>query len=335
MTTPPPARARSTPVTWSWPHALVGVAFALPALVVTLIDPGLGVPLAVGVLPAAMLGIPARRRDRRAILAVGVLAGLAMFVGGILAHLPIYLAAALLLTCVVGAALLAATIAAGRLMLSLCAPLVGAGLSYDDWGTSAATLGLLIVGACYAWLVSLLWPSHAAPARPPQPMPSRRPMLDYGVRMGSAAAIVYLIADSLGLDHPGWAPAACLLVARPQLDLLQRRGVGRVLSVLVGALAAALLLMATPSKATLALVAVVALAATAATAGSRWYVTSTFTTLLVVVMLLYGHPEAATATIDQRVGETILGVAAAYLFGWALPVLRQRFTPTDQTSERT
>jgi len=30
------------------------------------------------------------------------------------------------------------------------------------------------------------------------------------------------------LDHPGWAPAACLLVARPQLDLLQSRGIGRV-----------------------------------------------------------------------------------------------------------
>jgi uncharacterized membrane protein YccC len=73
-------------------------------------------------------------------------------------------------------------------------------------------------------------------------------MLDYGIRMGVAAAVVYLIAAGLGLDHPGWAPAACLLVARPQLDLLQSRGVGRVLSVAVGAVAGALLVRADPAK---------------------------------------------------------------------------------------
>ncbi|MBV9922784.1 MAG: FUSC family protein [Pseudonocardia sp.] len=94
-------------------------------------------------------------------------------------------------------------------------------------------------------------------------------MLDYGIRMGLAAAIVYAIAAGLGLDHPGWAPAACLLVARPQLDLLQSRGVGRVLSVTVGALAAALVLRADPADYVLAIVAITVLAAASATARSR------------------------------------------------------------------
>jgi uncharacterized membrane protein YccC len=66
-------------------------------------------------------------------------------------------------------------------------------------------------------------------------------MLGYGLRMGAAAALAYLAAALLQLDHPGWAPAACLLVARPQVDLLQTRG-RAASSVTAGALAGAVLL---------------------------------------------------------------------------------------------
>ncbi len=311
-------------VAWSWSHAQAGGVFALPSAVGCLIDPQLGIPLAVGVLPAAMIGIPGPRRKRLSILIVGSLVGLSLFIGGALAHLPTYGTALLLIATVLGAALLAAVVPAGRLVLSLCAPLVGAGLSYDDWATSATTMVLLVAGAAYAWLVALLWPARTAPERPHAPLPPRSAMIDYGVRMGLAAAMVYLIAAGVGLDHPGWAPAACLLVARPQLDLLQSRGVGRVLSVVVGALAAGLLLHLSPPSVVYALVAVAVLSAAAGTVGSRWYITSAFTTLLVFVMLLNGHLDEGPSKFDERVGETVLGVAAAYLFGWAIPVLRQR-----------
>lgn len=316
---------------WSWPHALVGAVFAIPSAVVALYNPALGVPLALGVLPAAIVGIPARRRARIAILIVGVLAGASLFLGGVLAHLPVVATAALLVAAVVGAALLASALPAGRVVLVLCAPLVAAGLSYSDYATSAETFLLLSLGAAYACLVAMLWPPRSAPERTQTPLPPRQAMLDYGIRMGVAAAVVYLIAAGLGLDHPGWAPAACLLVARPQLDLLQSRGVGRVLSVAVGAVAGALLVRADPANYVFAVVAVVVLAATAATAGSRWYITSAFTTLLVFVMLLNGNLGETTAKFDERVGETVLGVAAAYLFGWALPVLRARIKARRHT----
>lgn len=328
---------RPSAIRWSWGHALAGAVFALPAAVVTLSDPARGIPLAVGVLPAAMIGIPAARRQRLSIAIVGSLAGLSIFVGGLIAHLPIYATAALLVLAVIGAALLAARLPAGRIVLALCVPMVGAGLSYGDFATSVATLALLVVGSAYAWAVSLLWPARTAPERPQQPMPPRAAMLDYGIRLGLAAAVVYVIAAGLGLDHPGWAPAACLLVARPQLDLLQSRGVGRVLSVTAGAVTAALLLHADASNAVLAVVALAALAAASGTAGSRWYVTSAFTTLLVFLMLLYGNLADAPSKFHERVGETVLGVAAAYLFGWAVPALRQRLrgpAPHETPTER-
>ncbi|MGD9527015.1 FUSC family protein [Pseudonocardia sp.] len=322
MTDSTQTRDQPPALEWSWPRALVGAVYGIPAAVVALYDPQAGLPLALGVLPAAIMGIPARRRARISILIVGVLAGASLFLGGVLAHLPLVAGGVLLGAAVVGAALLACVLPAGRLVLVLCAPLVGAGLSYTDYASSAASFLLLSAGAAYAWLVALLWPPGSAPERKQAPLPSRPAMLDYGIRMGVAAAIVYAIAASLDLDHPGWAPAACLLVARPQLDLLQSRGVGRVLSVAVGAGAAALLLWADPADYVYAIVAVAILAAAAATAKSRWYITSAFATCLVFLMMLNGHVGETAAKFDERVGETVLGVAAAYLFGWALPALR-------------
>jgi uncharacterized membrane protein YccC len=203
-------------------------------------------------------------------------------------------------------------------------------LSDTDYSHSATTFLLLSLGSAYAYLVSLAWPPRSAHERAQTPLPPRQAMLDYGIRMGLAAAIVYAIAASLELDHPGWAPAACLLVARPQVDLLQSRGVARVLSVIIGAVAAALLLRTNPSNYVLAILAILVLAVAAATVGSRWYITSAFTTLLVFVMLLNGHPEDTVGKFNERVGETILGVTAAYLFGWAIPALRIRFKARRQ-----
>ena len=296
----------------------------MPAAAVTLRDPATGIPLAVGVLPAAIIPMPPRRRGRIVILAIGVLAGASLFLGGVLAHLPTPLAALLLWAAVIGAAVTASLRPLGNLVLVLCAPLVGAGMSYDDYGSSAATFALLSAGAAYAWLVSLLWPDREAPPRPPPALPPLRTMLGYGARMGLAAAVAYLVASALALDHPGWAPAACLLVARPQVDLLQIRGVGRVLSVAVGATLAALVLDADPPDATYAVLVVVVLAAAAATVGSRWYITSAFTTFFVFLMLLRGTTGETAAKFNERVGETVLGVVLAFIFAWAVPSLLAR-----------
>lgn len=322
-TTPSPGT--TTPlraaVAWSWQRALVGVVYALPSAVVSLDDPSKGLPLAMGVLPAALIPIPPRRSARIRILIVGILAGASLFLGGVLSHLPTGATALALAAAVVGAAVLASSSAFGVVVLSLCAPLVAAGLSFTEYAASAQTFLLLSLGAAYAWLVSLFWPTGASAPRPPRALPPRSAMIGYGIRMGAAAAIGYLIASWLSLDHPGWAPAACLLVARPQLDLLQSRGVGRLLSVVAGAAAASLLLRAEPSHAAFAIVTVVMLAAATGTTGSRWYITSAFTTFFVFLLMLNDHVDQTVGKFNERVGETFLGVVLAYLFGWALPAL--------------
>jgi hypothetical protein len=76
---------------WDWSAAGFGAACALPAAVVVLGDLPRGVALAVGVLPAAIVGVAPTRRARRAVV---VLTGVPLFVGGVLAGAPVLAVAA-------------------------------------------------------------------------------------------------------------------------------------------------------------------------------------------------------------------------------------------------
>ena len=51
-------------------------------------------------------------------------------------------------------------------------------------------------------------------------------------------------------------------------------------------------------------------------------------------MLLNGHPNETTSKINERVGETILGVAAAYLAVWLIPTLQMRHNADNGASPR-
>ena len=67
-----------------------------------------------------------------------------------------------------------------------------------------------------------------------------------------------------------------------------------------------------------------AIAGAAGTHPSRWYVTPVFTTVLVFLLLLYSSPDDARWRFGERVGETLLGVGLAYVFGLALPAALSR-----------
>ncbi|RZK72339.1 MAG: hypothetical protein EOP25_01765 [Rhodococcus sp. (in: high G+C Gram-positive bacteria)] len=218
---PEPGETAARRLDWQWRAAAVGAIDAVPAAVVTAVAVPSGVALAVGVLPAAIIGLPPTRRARAALILVGILTGLPMVLGSFVAGTPL-LATAVVFALAVGAAALAQTTVAkrrdlGRVLSTLSVPLVGVGLSYD----------VLVVGTT------------------PSPWV-------YGV----------------------------------------------------------------------AVLAVVATAA--ATHRSRWYVTSTFTTFLVFVLLLYSDPGQAGYRFTERLSETVLGVAIAFVFGIAVPALGRR-----------
>lgn len=324
------------PVAWSWSHLLLGLAYAAPASLLALVEPLHGAVLAVGVLPAAGTGLPGPRRGRVRVVAVGAAAGAAMALGAAaVAVSDLVAVVAVVLVCLAAGALAARRPGpAASLALALGAPLVGVGFAFDGPSAGLAAAALVVGGSVYAWLVSLAWPAPrvrqrvahpatraaAGPAGPPVPRA-------YGVQLALAGGVAATAGLAAGLDHPGWAATAALMVSRPRWTLLRARGVGRAVSVLLGAAVACGVAASAPRGPGLATVVVVAVAGATATSGSRWYVLPFFTTLLVLSLLLAQDTAPAAHWFVERVGETLLGVLVAAGAAWLTPRALRRAHP--------
>jgi hypothetical protein len=309
------------PLVWDWTAASYGVLCALPAVIAMSADTGKGLALAVGVLPATISGMPARRSQRWMTAIVGSLVGISLLAGSVLATVP-PLAVVSIFGLAVAAVLLAQRSRLGPLAVTLAVPLVGIGFSYTGAAEGAPTTVLMVAGSLYATVISLCWPPRPLPSNPAGPPPV--PSLEYGVRLGGAGATAAAIGFALNLDHVGWPCGAALLVMRPSAEMQSLRSVGRLVSVVVGAAAAILLLQASPAAWAYSTAVVAALTAASATHRSRWYITSTFTTFLVFLLLLQSDVHQAASRFTERVAETLLGVAIAYLFGLAIPAMQRR-----------
>jgi hypothetical protein len=308
---------------WRWTPAVLGALYVLPAAVVVLSDPPHGLALAVGALPATLVGLLPTRRRRVLVIFFGSLIGVSMFVGGVLANVPV-VAVVAIGGFGVGSALLAARLPQGRIVMTLALPMVGVGLSYSDIGKAAGAAGLMVVGSVAACLISMLWPAQDPPATPAARSEPPAPTLGYGVRLGAAGATAAAIGFILNLDHVGWACAAALLVMRPTAEMQRLRSVGRIVAVLAGAFAGVALVQASPPAAVYSVATIVAMAGAGGTRQSRWYVTPAFSTFFVFLLLLYSDPQTATSRFNQRVLETLLGVSLAYIFGLAVPALARK-----------
>ena len=323
------------PIAWSWRNVAHGVMLALPATVASVFDPSLGLPLAVGVLPAAALGLRSTRRQRALVILVGVVAGAAIFLGSLVAQRPVLAVAMVFLLCVVVAVMTAdPSRRLAPLVLMLGLPLYGAGLSESSWTTGVAAALLIVGGSVYGWIVSLAWPEGEQVPRPPRVAAPRATMLAYGVQIGLAGAVGAALGFAFGVDHPGWACTAALLVSRPDRRRLDARGWGRAASVVLGAVVACTLAALSPSNLVIALLVLVTLAAGSGTSGSRWYVFPLFSTVLVLSMLLLDESESAAHWFLERVALTLLGVALALLAAWVVPPVAQRVLSAAAESGR-
>ncbi|WEK12948.1 MAG: FUSC family protein [Candidatus Microbacterium phytovorans] len=306
---------------WHGSAFVRGLVYALPATVAGVLDPLLGLALAVGVLPVAAFPLPRRKRARIVLALLGVVSAACFLLGSLLAPHPVIAVIALF---VGGIAFgwWARDAVAGRAAMTLCLPLIGIGLSFDDFDTAVAAAVLMIVGSLYAWVVSLPWVERA-PA-PPGPAGSaaaaHQPPAGYPLLLGLTGAMAAAIGFGLELEHVGWVTAAALFVLRPDAELMILRVIGRVASVAAGALAAALLAWCDAGPVVGVAVAALALGALAATVGSRWYVAPAFTTYIVLSLILVAPGESPGGRFIERVGETGVGIGVAVVIGILLPV---------------
>jgi hypothetical protein len=316
-------------IVWSGRNAAFGaVISSVAAVAIALGHVENGLYLLIGMIPAAIIGLPPLRRDRRKVLVVGMLFAVSVVTGSILAQwAPLAVVGMFLIG--LGAALLAAKKAIGFAVLTICLPLSGIGLTYTNLGTGLEVGLLFVVGSAIAFAAALAFPEHDGPARPDPPRLSIAMARDYGLRLGLAAAVGTALCFSFGAEYTGWIVGSTLLVMRPNDEMMELRGAGRAVSVFAGGVVAAWLLTLDLSPLAIALVGAGGIIAMAATNASRWYVTPAFTTLLILWALLY--EQATNANIEhrfsQRVLGTLLGIGIAYVFGFLVPKLTRRRTP--------
>jgi hypothetical protein len=315
---------QSPPLSWSWRLAGLGAAYALPGVLVTLHDPEHGIPLFIGVLCVAGLGLRPRRRGRVLAVLCGGIVGMALLLGSVVAQ-ESWLAVVSLFVAGVLAPLAAARVPLGPLVLALGLPLFAAGLSLSGPDVGVRIALLMLAGSTYAWLVSLCWPESPGPEQPVSP--PHQPagiLLDYGVRLGVTGALSAGLALALGLDHPGWAPTAALMVSRPAPALSRQRDLGRACAVLVGSAAAVTLAAVHPASWLIAVLCAAAVAAMTGTTGSRWYIATGFTTFVVLSLLLVESPGTGRWWFNERLGANLIGIAVAYVLMSVVPNLRER-----------
>lgn len=123
--------------------------------------------------------------------------------------------------------------------LSVILPLTAIGLTYQGIADSAKVAGLMILGAIGSYIWALVLPEYEGDV-PQQPQMTPAEAKRYGLVLGVAGAVSTLVAFALDVDFVGWLVGSTLLVIRPTWDLLSARGIGRVISVIVGGVAAAL-----------------------------------------------------------------------------------------------
>ena len=289
-------------IAWHWLPALTAAIAVIPAVVVAAGgDVQKGAALAVGIIPAVIAGVPRERRRRVIILIAGLVLGVPILVGATVAPWPVAAVATIFLL-PVGATWLASRIDRPRLamLLVVIAPaLVGVGFSEDGFGSGLVLALLFVAGSVTTFVVAIVIPpAWIAETTPATGQSAAMPGLGYGILLGVIGVITSSVGFALHFDHVGWACAAALLVMRPDAGLQKWRTLGRFVSVSVGAVAAG-------------------------TRGSRWYILPTFTTFLVITMLSYSTDSAA-GRVDERIGETLFGLAVAAVIGLGVPALLRR-----------
>ena len=313
---------------WSWRNAGFGAVISCVAVVVIVFgDVESGLYLLIGAIPAAVLGLPPDRKDRRKVMVIGVLFAVSVMIGSVLAQWAAVAVVGMFLMGL-GAALLATRRAFGYAVLTICLPLAATGLTFDGLDESAGVSALFLTGSAIAFLGALCFPEYDVPAQAEPPLLSITAAKGYGVRLGLAAAVATAIGLVSGAEHAGWIVISTVIVMRPAEEMMKVRSAGRAISVFIGALVAAWMLGMELSPAAIALVGAGAIVALAATNASRWYITPAFTTFLILWSVLYGNATAENISYRswERVLDTLIGVGIAYFFGLLVPTLASRHT---------
>ena len=166
------------------------------------------------------------------------------------------------------------------------------------------------------------WPLSALKAQ----FTGHSPVLRHALRTGLAFGCAYALAQALPWTaHPHWLVLSVAVVLRGNLAQTLARRNQRVGGTLLGCLLVVVLarLPATPWQAVAFLLAV---GTAHAFVLRRYWLTATAATVMALLQAHLMHPAGGLA-VAERVADTVLGAALAWLFSYVLPAWERRQLP--------
>ena len=152
-----------------WSRRDAGFGAVISAVVIGIIVTGhveMGLPMLLGLLPAATIGLLPTRAQRRNLVILGLLFGTFLMLGSLIAQW-VWIAVPGMFLLALGGLMLASKKRFGMIVLFLCVPLTGVGLSYEGLENSISVGLLFIIGSIIAYGWSLCFKEYEPPSRPP------------------------------------------------------------------------------------------------------------------------------------------------------------------------
>lgn len=322
---------------WEWRTPLLLAICLVPSVLVTIFaNPRMGVGVVVGLIPAVFQGVDPVRKKRVSVLVLGLLLPLSLFVGTLLKiYAGMWLSALALGLLGFGAVRFSTKHPAVSLGTVMVVPAVGIGLSYDAFSTPMEVFITMVCGSLLACGVALLFPEYTPSAehrnispqkgvvKPPPPESHLSPQV---FSLLFAAALATSVLVGFHWDHTGWVVGTTGFVMRPSGKMQKYRSVWRVVSILVGAAAASLVLTLQPGGLLTVGLAGLAMIAAGGLRQSRAYIMPAFTTFVIFLLILYPAQDATAVwgRFFERVGWVAVGVLIACFYGLLLPWLYEK-----------
>lgn len=176
-------------IAWHPRVALLGAVATVPAALIIAtgrVSSGLG--FAIGVLPAALIGVAPTIRQRARVIVAGALFGAFLVIGSLVGHNDAVAVVAMFALPVL-AALLAARRPIGNVVLSLGLPLTAVGLSFGDVGDAVGAAIAIVLGSAFSFALSCftrVWPQSAPQPRRAAGLLQSERALAYGISLSLA-----------------------------------------------------------------------------------------------------------------------------------------------------
>ncbi|HTE25625.1 FUSC family protein [Flavitalea sp.] len=141
----------------------------------------------------------------------------------------------------------------------------------------------------------------------------------HSIRIALAALSAYIVGLFFPLGHSYWILLTVIVILKPAYGLTKKRNFERLLGTLIGAGLGALLLLLIKDRTAILILMAITMAGAYSFLRTRYFISMVLMTLYLLLMFHLLDPNDFNSILKDRVIDTAIGSALAFLFSYLLP----------------